>query len=334
MTATLRFHGDTVATPGTLDFAVNVWPGARPQGLEAALARALADTRYPDQRAAREALARKHGRSPDQILLGNGACDLFWLLAGVLRPARAACIHPSFTEPEAAFRSVGTRIVRVQRDPRDWRLDPAAVPEEADVVVLGNPNNPTGTLDPAQTIVELARDGRRVVVDESFIDFVAGARESLAGRSDVPGLVVVRSLTKLWSLAGVRAGYLLADAELVARLEEHRQAWPVSGIACAALEWCAGDAETPRVVAAEVAVERRRLTAGLAELGLTAAPSEANFLLFRGPTGLVGALRERGVAVRPAESFPGLDRDHVRVAVRGLDDNDRLLAAMREVLAA
>jgi histidinol-phosphate aminotransferase len=242
-------------------------------------------------------------------------------------------VHPSFTEPEAALRAVGADVTRVARRADDWSLDVEAVPEAATCVVLGNPNNPTGSLDAADAITALLRRERLVVVDESFIDFTDGAC-SLAG-APLPGLVVVRSLTKLWSLAGVRAGYLLAAPELVASLEANRQPWSVNALACAALAHCAKDADTPVRVAASVAQEREHLRAGLALLGLEVWPSAANFLLVKTRDGAVlhRNLLEAGIAVRPASSFPGLDSDYIRVAVREHADNERLLSALKRALA-
>jgi histidinol-phosphate/aromatic aminotransferase/cobyric acid decarboxylase-like protein len=327
----LRLHGDELVRPGDLDFAVNVWPGPRAPALERELDEALRGTRYPDQREARDGIAARHRRSPADVLLLNGACELFWLLAHALRPTRAACVHPSFTEPEAALRAVGADVAHVLRDPDRWSFDPAAVPADAEVVVLGNPNNPTGALDPSGTILELVRPGRVVVVDESFMDF-AGERESLAGAA-VPGILVVRSLTKLWSLAGIRAGYALGEPELVETLGAQRQPWSVNAVACAALCWCAGDDETPARVAAEVAAAREALLAALD--GVRVWPSAANFLLLRAADGpaVVAGLRERGISVRPAASFPGLDDGYFRIAVRGQPDDSVLAAALAELLA-
>ncbi len=333
----LRLHGDALARPGMLDFAVSVWPGRRPASLERALRRALAASdRYPDEREATEAIAARHGRAREEVLLLNGACEAFWLLALTVRPARGACVHPSFSEAEAALRAAGSDVVQVLREPERWTFDPAQVPEVSDVVVLGNPNNPTGTLDRPEAIAALARPGRLLVVDESFVDFVPDEGASLAGRTDVPGLVVVRSLTKLWALPGIRAGYLLAPAELVERLAAHRQPWSVNTLACAALAACAADRRTPQRVATEVAAARAELTSALAALpGVRVWPSAANFLLLRVLDGraLVAALQERGIAVRPAGSFPGLGDDHIRVAVRTRADNVALLAALAELRA-
>jgi histidinol-phosphate/aromatic aminotransferase/cobyric acid decarboxylase-like protein len=328
----LRLHGDTLAPPRALDFAVNVWPGPRPPALEQALELVLKDSRYPQEHRAPEAIAAQHRRSVNEVLLLNGACEAFWLLAHTLRPRRAVCVHPSFTEPEAALRAVAIEVTRVFRKADDWSLDTEAVPEDATFVVLGNPNNPTGSLDSHDAIAALLRRERLVVVDESFIDFTDGAC-SLAGTS-LPGLVVVRSLTKLWSLAGVRAGYLLAAAELVAALEANRQPWSVNALACAALAHCAQDTETPARVAAYVAHEREHLQGGLARLGLEVWSSAANFLLVKTRDGdaLQRNLLANGIAVRPAASFPGLDSNYIRVAVRKRADNERLLAALEKAL--
>lgn len=265
----------------------------------------------------------------------NGGAEGFWLLAAGLRPRRAVVVHPAFTEPEVALRAHGRPVERAFRDPEDFSLDPGVIPEEADLVFVCNPNNPTGNLDPARVLEGLARPGRVLVVDEAFMEFSPGERESLAGRTNLPGLVVLRSLTKAWSIPGIRAGYLLGPARLVETLGAVRQPWSVNVLACAALASCAGDRETPRRVAEEVARAREALATALARLpGVRVWPSEANFLLVRVPDGpaVRTALLERGIAVRRADIFPGLGPDHLRVAVRETAENELLLEALREVL--
>ena len=209
------------------------------------------------------------------------------------------------------------------------------MPDDVEIVVIGNPNNPTGNLEEAAQILRLARPGRLVVVDESFIEFVPGERESLADHTDIPGVVVIRSLTKLWSLAGVRAGYVLAEPTIIERLRGHRQPWSVNAPACAALELCMTDRRTPRRVSSAVTDARAKLRCGLAEIrGVTVWPSEANFLLLRVPHGpeTIERLRTAGIAVRPAHTFPGLGPDHLRVAVRHDVENRRLVRALAEAV--
>jgi histidinol-phosphate aminotransferase len=333
----LRFHGDTVAGSGQLDFAVNVVPGGPPgwllEALRDGLSRAAA---YPDEGPAIAAVAARHRRPPDEVVLLNGSAEAFWLLAQVLRPELAVVVAPSFTEPEAALRATGHQVQRVWRDPDHFHLDAAAVPAEADVVVTVNPNNPTGTLDLAATLAGLARPGRVLVVDEAFMEFTAGETESLAGRRDLPGLVVVRSLTKLWGLAGARVGYLLAPPQTAGLLRAARQPWTVNGLACAALAaWADQGAEHAAHRVRRLAAIREQLAAALAALpGVRIWPSAANFLLLHVPDGpaVINGLATRGIAVRPCHSFPGLISNHLRVAVRDPADNQRLVDALGAAL--
>jgi histidinol-phosphate aminotransferase len=218
----------------------------------------------------------------------------------------------------------------------DFALVPEAVPDGADLVIVGNPNNPTGTLDPAAALARLARPGRALVVDEAFMEFVPGERESLAGRGDLPGLVVVRSLTKLWGLAGVRAGYLLAPARLAERLRAVRPPWSANALALAAVRACCGQPGAAHRAADAVAAARERLRDDIAALERVRVwPSAANFLLARVPDGAAvhARLLERGLAVRPCHTFPGLSADHLRVTVRRPDANRRLVAALGEAIA-
>ena len=242
MTVDLRHHGDAELAPGLVDLAVNVRAGTPPPWLRAVLHEAVeASSGYPDPRPARAAVAAAHGRDPAEVLPTAGAAEAFVLLARAIRPRRAVVVHPSFTEPEAALRAAGHPVERLLLHPGDgYRLDPADVPDDADLVVLGNPTNPTSVLHPAAVVASLARPGRVLLVDEAFADTVPGEPGSLAGRADLPGLLVVRSLTKTWGLAGLRVGYALGPADLVAALAAQQPHWPVSTPALAALAACLG----------------------------------------------------------------------------------------------
>jgi histidinol-phosphate aminotransferase len=331
----LRHHGDAETGPGLLDLAVNVRSAAPPAWLRGRLERALDKLgAYPDQSAAIRVAAARHGRPPGQVLLTAGGAEAFVLLARVLRPQHAVCVHPSFTEPEAALRAAGHEVHRLVLEP-PYVLDPAAVPDDADLVVVGNPTNPTGVVH--ERLAELCRPGRVVVVDEAFADAVPGEPHSLAGRADLPGLVVVRSLTKTWALAGLRVGYLLADAALVAELREAQPLWAVSTLGLVAVETCLarGPVRAADAEARTLAQERDRLEQGLRALGVDVAPgSQAPYLLcwVTGRPDIREALREQGVAVRRGDTFPGLTAEHWRTAVRDTETTDTLLGALRTVL--
>lgn len=340
--ALLRHHGDLDATPGLLDFAVNVRPGGPPRWLRDRLAAALDRIgRYPspdEDAEARAAVAARHGRDPAEVLVLSGGAEGFALLPA-LRPRLAAVVHPSFTEPDIALDAAGVPVHRVLLDPDDgYRLRPGLLPEHADLVVIGNPTNPTSVLHPADVLRSLARPDRVLVVDEAFADAIPGEAESLASHRDVPGLLVLRSLTKSWALPGLRAGYALGAPDLLARLALHRPQWPIGTLVLEAVTACG----TPEAVAeaataaAALDLDRARLVTDLNQLpGVRVlAHPRAPFVLVHVADGarIRDGLRRRGIAVRRGDTFPGLDADHIRIAVRPPDQTAILLSALRAEL--
>ncbi|MGA5348929.1 Rv2231c family pyridoxal phosphate-dependent protein CobC [Streptomyces griseoincarnatus] len=343
----LRHHGDAEVRDGggtLVDLAVNVRADTPPAWLRDRIAASLAGlAAYPDGRAARAAVAARHDLPVERVLLTAGAAEAFVLLARALKVSRPVVVHPQFTEPEAALRDAGHTVDRVLlRESDGFRLDPAAVPEDADLVVIGNPTNPTSVLHPAETLTRLSRPGRTLVVDEAFMDAVPGEREALAGRTDVPGLVVLRSLTKTWGLAGLRIGYVLAAPETVARLERAQPLWPVSMPALAAAEACVSPAALAEAeeAARGIAADRAYLTAGLRDFashGLRVTdPAEAPFVLVRVPAAadVRERLRSLGYATRRGDTFPGLDEEWLRLAVRDRETTEGFLRALGRALGA
>ncbi|MGW4948256.1 Rv2231c family pyridoxal phosphate-dependent protein CobC [Actinoplanes sp. NPDC004185] len=344
--ADLHHHGDAEVAPGLVDLAVNVRRQPMPEWLAGPIQAALTElAAYPDDTAATAAVAARHGRDPAEVLLTAGAAQAFVLIAQALRDARRpVVVHPQFTEPEAALRQAGHRVERVLlREADGFRLDPALVPADADLVFVGNPTNPTSVLHPAADVAALARPGRVLVVDEAFADTtyrsgVGGEPESLAGRRDLPGLLVLRSLTKTWGLAGLRIGYALGPAELLTRLATAQPLWAVSTPALAAAGACASPVAVAaeRRIAAELAAERdhlvERLT-GVPDVTVAGRPASA-FVAVRLP----GAdqvrleLRKRGYAVRRGDTFPGLGADWLRIAVRDTATTDAFVATLTDVL--
>jgi histidinol-phosphate aminotransferase len=368
----LDFHGDRELADGLVDLAVNVRPGAPPPWLREVIRAATDDiAAYPDPAAATEAVACRHGRPSSEVLVTAGAAEAFTLIARAFRPRRAVVVHPQFTEPEAALRAAGHRVERAILPP-PFQLGPGAIPAEADLVIVGNPTNPTSVLHPADTIRALARPGRMLVVDEAFADCVPGEPESLAAARDVPGLIVVRSLTKTWGLAGLRAGYLLATPADVQILARPRPPWAVSSPALAAVIACCDQGATAEAAAwaAGLATEREHLIRRLSELqGVTVTPgARASFILIKigsslpaatpaveaasgparppgvpassGSTGPASGptvrerLRQAGFAVRRGDTFPGLGPGWLRIAVRDRATNDRFVAALARGLDA
>jgi histidinol-phosphate aminotransferase len=338
----LDHHGDVEAGAGLVDLAVNVRSGTPPAWLLDAIAGSLTDlAAYPRQDAALAAVAARHECAPAQVLLTAGAAEAFVLIARAFRPSHAVVVHPQFTEPEAALRSAGHAVDRVLLRAEDgFVLDPQLVPDDADLVVVGNPTNPTSVLHRAEVLRSLARPGRILVVDEAFMDAVPGEPESLVG-AEVPGLIVIRSLTKTWGLAGLRVGYVVAEPGLVERLAAVQPHWPVSTPALAAAIACSNKWALEESTRAAVELDRQRdyLLAGLA--GPAGPVGVATYGVARGPFVLVRvngaaavreALRERGFAVRRGDTFPGLGPDWLRIAVRPEAVADTFLKVWRDIL--
>jgi histidinol-phosphate aminotransferase len=319
--AAARYHGDQAAEPGMLDFAVNVRHAQPPAWLVQRLAARLPDlAHYPgadDERAAIQAVADRHGRERDEVALLTGAAEGFALLPN-LRPTLAAVIAPSFTEPAVALRSAGVRVHHVVLD-RPFGLAGAQVPDDADLVVVGNPTNPTSVLHSREQILALRRPGRIVVVDEAFADSVPGESESLAD-DPRPDVLVLRSLTKTWSLAGLRVGYALGAPEVLARLTAQRAHWPVGTLQLTAIAvCCAPDAVAEAAVGAgRLAALRTEMVSGLRSAGVEPVDGCAPFVLFTVPDAeLVRKhLHASGIAVRRCDTFVGLDGRYLRAAVR------------------
>ncbi|MCU4183629.1 histidinol-phosphate transaminase [Acidiferrimicrobium sp. IK] len=298
--------------------------------------------RYPDRRAwaLREALADLHGLAPEQVFCANGSNEVLQSLCLAYGGAgrRALTFEPTYALHSHIAHLTGTGVVSANRR-SDFTLDADLVldvlkAEGPEITFLCSPNNPTGMSEPrglVASVVEAAPG--LVVVDEAYGQFADwSARDLLA--EDAP-LVVTRTFSKTWSMAAVRLGYALAPAPVVAMLE--RVALPYH---LDAIKQAAGLLAVTHVAEMEARVgllvrERQRLIAGLGELPVETWPSQANFVLFR-PEGSSGAdvwqgLVDRSVLVRDTSSWPGLE-GCLRVTVGTEAENDRFLAALREVL--
>ena len=330
-------HGDEDVTAGMVDFAVNVRGDTPPWLVEELRSRVDDLARYPsraDELAAVRAVGDAHGRPPSEVLLLAGAAEGFALLPD-LRPRRVALVQPSFTEPERVLRASGVDICPVVL-PEPWRLDQVDIADDVDMVVLGNPTNPTSVLHPRSAVEALRRPGRTIVVDEAFADVTPGEPESLAS-SGLADVIVIRSVTKTFALAGLRAGYLLASAPIVARLAVTRPHWPLGTLQLAALRMCLGERGHAHVQreAQTVTADRDAMVGLLTDAGIEVCGSPAgSFLVVRVADGssVKSRLAQRGFAVRSCANFAGMTPDHLRLAVRDPATVRRLLDAWKDVI--
>ena len=337
----LGHHGDSEVQPGLVDFAVNVAVPAPPAWLRRELESALDEVaRYPDVAPAVDALARLHGCPPVSVLVTNGAAEAFTLIARARRWRKPLVVHPQFTEPESALQANGYAVTRLilQQD-NGFALDPARVPADADLVVVGNPTNPTSRLHPRASILSLVRPGRLVVVDEAFMDVAGGGSDSVLDDAVLrEGLVVIRSLTKTFGLAGIRAGYLVGSSDVIAECAVTQPHWSVNSLAIAAVVACAGaqGQEHTWAVSHGMSLRLSHLVDRLGEIGLEVVREPAGpFVLVHHPHAalLRDRLRRRGLAVRRGDTFPGLGPQWLRIAAREPAMTDLLVAAMARELA-
>jgi cobyrinic acid a,c-diamide synthase len=336
----LYHHGDSDAAEGLVDLAVNVRLPAPPDWLSTIIKSTTEDlAAYPNTDAATNAIAAAHGVAVDQVLATAGGAEAFTLVARAFGPHRPLIVHPQFTEPEAALIAAGHRPQRVILSAATgFQLRADQLPPDVDLVFIGNPTNPTGVLHPATLITSLCRAGRIVVVDEAFMDCVPDETES-AISDEMTGLLVLRSLTKTWGLAGLRVGYVIGDPKLIAAIRRQQPPWSVSTPALAAMIAClTPEAKCLAAEAAEELADRRAyLIEQLGNIGLAVAGRpRASFVLLdtsgvrgeREPGWVRLALRNQGFAVRRCETFPGLGLDWIRIAVREPEVADQLVAAL------
>jgi threonine-phosphate decarboxylase len=323
-----------------LDFSQNINPLGAPRVALEAARRALYEEsgRYPDLEYTqlREALAEYLDVSPENVVPTNGGAEALFLAAGAAGAGRALVLEPTFSEYAAAARASGMEVVRrvVWLPKEGFGFDRAALDDLGDisVVFLCNPNNPTGDSLGQREVLEVAarvrEAGAVLVVDEAFADFTPGIG---VGAMVDEGLWVARSFTKFFAIPGLRLGCLVCgNAERVQRLQP---SWPVNAVAAAAGIAAVRDGSFAEASVDEVARLRGDLLGALDNLdGLQPFPGAANFLLVRGPERLAGWLARRGVLVRGCGPFMGLGPEYFRVAVRGEDENRRLISALREEL--
>lgn len=322
-----------------LDFSVNVSPLGPPPGVREALA-ALDLSRYPDPRSQqlREALADQLGVEPEQILPGNGSSELIHLTVRLFvhQGQRPVICAPTFSEFERAVELAGAHpYFWTARPERQFRWSLRNKPGVLDrvrppLVWLCNPNNPTGVYLSYDQVTALssALVGGPLLLDEAYINFVAQPWRSLdlieSGR-----VIVLRSMTKDYALAGLRLGYLVAHRDLIAAAERLQPEWSVSAAAQAAglaALHAGGYLDAMRQAVAEA---KRYLVDALLGAGFALTEGQANFILVEvaDATAVRARLLRQGIAVRDCTSF-GLPQ-HIRIGIRGIEDCQRLVEAFR-----
>lgn len=329
-----------------LDYSANISPLGIPSHIKKAMVDAIEGTiNYPDPdcTALREVIGRQDGVEPDCVTCGNGGADLLYRLAFGLKPKKVLLPVPAFVEYEEAMTAAGARMVYETMD-EDFHIREdmtERITEDTDLVILCNPNNPTGLLTPRRQVLAVLERAKemhcRVLVDECFLE-ICREEEQYTVKSylkEYPNLMILKSFTKLYAIPGVRLGYLFcADREVIAQVNRAGQAWSVSHIA-----QCAGVAALshPEYKAAVIdAVEKELIymKKEMANLPLTLYDGRANYLFFRTPgvTDLDRRLESRGIMIRNCSNYVNLGNDYWRIAVKTHEENVILLQELRQAL--
>jgi len=325
----------------------NESPFAPPDAFRDALAAEMSRVewnRYPDRAALalRTDIAALHGCEPAQVFVANGSNEVLQtVLLAYAGPGRTvATFEPTYQMHAQIARVTGATVVEGERG-ADFTLDPAEVDRvlaeaRPDVVFLTSPNNPTGLVEPRARVEQLLGSAPGlVVVDEAYAQFADWTALDMVDESRP--LVVTRTFSKTWSMAGARLGYLVGPTWLVAELDKVVLPYHLDTVKQLAGRIALRYTDDMNERVASLVAERRRITEALRRLPLDVFDSGANFVLFR-PTGADGravwqALVDRSVLVRDCSSWPRLT-NCLRVTIGIPEENDRFLDALADVLAA
>jgi threonine-phosphate decarboxylase len=338
---------------GWLDYSSNMNPWGPPDVVGQLMQEHWRDiARYPDPavRRLRIKLSEVYQIPVESILVGNGAAELIDLVVRVLQPEETILARPSFSEYEEAVHKAGGRIkdayLRADqqfelKDVLGLTSHSGRITQAPITVFLGHPNNPTGRLIPTSVLDELRASGTRMILDEAFMDFLPDESEFsyMKQAAKSKQIQVIRSMTKFYAIPGIRLGFIVAHPDLINRMKELQTQWSVNFLAQLIGEAVLDEQEYAKKTRAWLLEERPWLIEQLRALGLIVFPSEVNFLLLAIPelTGhnvqsLQKAMAERGIMIRDASLFQGLDHSYFRLAIRLRQDNERLLKELKACL--
>lgn len=333
-----------------LDFSANINPLGPPEWLRARISGSISSlVHYPDPegQALVEAACQRYGVTPNEVLIGNGSTELFYLLPMALKFQQALIPVPSYVDYANAARVAGLTIHTLPLQAENgFALDfdqlentLKSLANTPTMVPLGQPNNPTGRTFDAHRLRHLARrfPTTTFIVDEAFADFVEDFDSLTVNRP--LNVVVMLSLTKIFAIPGLRLGLAVASPSTVQKVKALQPPWSVNTIAQTVGEAALVDTEYTQRSRATISTLRDTLHSQLEQIPfLTVYPGEANFMLVRcdrtsmDARTLAKRLLKRGLAIRVCDNFEGLDQRFFRVAVRTEPENRKLMEALRQKL--
>lgn len=338
--------GDIYTNQGMIDFSANINPLGPGKKVMEALRRSLENVNvYPDPccRKLREAAAEKESVSSSCIICGNGAADLIYTMVLAEKPKTALLCTPAFSEYEHALRTVGCEIrFHERKEEEQFRLNRSYLEHlnrDLDMVFLCSPDNPTGQCIEESLlleILEICEERKiRLVLDECFLDFTEDApwihHEFLVRNHKM--LFLLRAFTKMFAIPGVRSGYgICSDAAFLDRMYQARQPWSVSVPAQEAGVAALEDTLLPAVTRQLIREERDHFMNEFGKLGIRYYPASANYILFYSEIDFYEEMKKEGFLIRDCQNYRGLGKGFYRIAVKGREDNEKILHAFRRII--
>lgn len=328
-------HGDDIQDFDNIriNFSSNVYNGFSHGALFSYLSRRMGSVlNYPEPEPRRleRRLAEWVGLDPTQVMATCGATEAIYLVAQAFGPCHSVVVEPTFAEYADACRLFGHRVTSVQ-DIGEQSFD-------ADLCWLCNPNNPTGRVVDRQRLTHHIQSHPRTlfIIDASYAPFTDLPLLSPEVSATMPNVLLLHSLTKRFSVPGLRVGYATADGELLQRMRRCRRPWAMDSMALEAAHYLLDHADQYPIPLADLLSERKRVAHALEELGgIEVSPSDTHILLCRLHQGTAAELkdhlaRRHGVLIRDASNFPGLTDRHFRIAVQTRAENDTLIAKLTD----
>lgn len=324
-----------------IDFSANINPLGPPHALKEKWNDFYSEiTVYPDPNAIKlkGMIADREGISSDSILIGNGGADLITLVARMLAGKKILIVQPAFSEYEKACQANNCVIIYHQLEELGFEL---TLPDlsSIDALFLCNPNNPTGvhfSAEMVRTIIEEAEKQHCfVVLDEAFYDFLLDYQSMIPYIDRFKNLIIIRSMTKMFAIPGIRLGYLAAAPHIIVELSSLQSHWSTNTIALLAGELCLQDEAFIKKTQDYIEDERKRLFAYFEGTDFEFSPSKINFYLLRDTNlneqlKLFEFLLDNGIIPRHTFNFPGLEGNWLRFAIKNKAENDQLMEVLSQ----
>ncbi|OIJ12800.1 threonine-phosphate decarboxylase [Anaerobacillus arseniciselenatis] len=326
-----------------LDFSANLNPLGPPLWLKQQLTEQFESiTRYPEPSylKSRCSIASSVGVHQDEVLVTNGGAEAIFLVAKYFENRKALIVQPTFSEYERAclHYHIDVEDVFLEKESQ-FQLPFTCIQEKlkySDVVFLCRPNNPTGTVIEKNEIERLLKEAIKndtyIVVDEAFVDFLFTSDCSLTSFiSSYPNLILLRSLTKMYTIPGLRIGYLIANRKIIKALQTEQIPWSVNALVDAIVPHLLTDHQFVEKTKKWLSSETRSVTRELSSLNFYVSLTSVNFYLLHdnlnqsGTDDLFRYLFKNGILTRHTHNFKGLDGQFLRIAIRSKQENEQLL---------